>query len=88
MRKFIDVGKKVIDKDQIGKIGVVLFNLANKNFSCKSADRFTQLILKKTRTPTIYKIKVLSATKKGQRDFRITQMHFSDRPVWGSKKEE
>ncbi|CAJ1930089.1 unnamed protein product [Cylindrotheca closterium] len=41
----IDVGAGVVDADYRGPVGVVLFNLGDKDFQIKEGDRIAQLVL-------------------------------------------
>ena len=53
LKKFIDVGARVIDSNYRGEIGVVLFNFRNENFVVNMGDRIAQLIFEKIETPEI-----------------------------------
>jgi len=47
VKKFIDVGAGVVDRDYRGNVGVVLFNFGKEPFEIKKGDRIAQLILEK-----------------------------------------
>ena len=72
VKKFIDMGVGVIDRDYRGEIGVVLFNHSAVDFQVQVGDKIVQLILKKIKTPTVEKVIVLSATNRGSGGFGST----------------
>ena len=72
VKKFIDMGARVIDSDYLGEIGVVLFNNSAMDFPVQVGDRIAQLILEKIKTLAIQKVIVLSATNRGSRGFGST----------------
>jgi len=47
VKKFIDIGAGVIDRDYRGNVGVVLFNFGSDSFEIKKGDKIAQLILVK-----------------------------------------
>ena len=53
IKKFIDVGARVINSDYWGGIGVVLFKDSVVNFPIQVGDRIAQLILEKIKTPVV-----------------------------------
>ena len=53
VKKFIDVGAGVVDRDYRGEIGVVLFNHSAVDFPVQVGDRIAQLILEKIKTPAV-----------------------------------
>ena len=65
IKKFIDMGARVIDSDYQGEIGVVLFNHSVVNFPVQVGDSIAQLILEKIKTHVVQ-----SATKRGSGGFR------------------
>ena len=69
IKKFIDVGARVIANDCRGEIGVVLFNHSAVDFLIQVGNRIAQLILKKIKTPAVQNVIVLSATKRGSGGF-------------------
>lgn len=69
MKKFIDVGKRVVDNDNWGEVGVVLFNHSADGFLVRASDRIAQLILEQINTPDVRKVIVLGDTKRGTGGF-------------------
>ena len=65
LKKFIDVGAGVIDADNRGEVGVVLFNFGTENFVINMGDRIAQLIFEKMKTPTIKETNELDGTDRG-----------------------
>ena len=53
LKKFIDVGGRVIGSDYRGEIGVILFNFGDEYFIVNMGDRIAQLIFEKIKTPEI-----------------------------------
>ena len=59
LKKFIDVGAGVVDRDYRGDVGVVLFNHGDQEFQVKMGDRIAQLILEKIDTPPVEEVQGL-----------------------------
>jgi dUTP pyrophosphatase len=68
----IDVGAGVIDADYRGTVGVVLFNLADTEFSIEKHMRVAQLVLTKIETPDINVVDELDDTNRGVGGFGST----------------
>ena len=65
LKKFIDVGARVIDSDYRGEIGVVLFNFGNDDFVVNMGDKITQLIFERIKTPELKETNELEETGRG-----------------------
>ena len=50
VKKSIDVGAGVVDRDYRGEVGVVLINHSNKDFEVNVGDRIAQMILEQIKT--------------------------------------
>ncbi|GAA5893265.1 bifunctional dITP/dUTP diphosphatase [Sporobolomyces salmoneus] len=68
----ITTGAGVIDADYRGKVGVLLFNLGDKDFEIKEGDRIAQLILEKIVTPEPQEVSSLDETVRGAGGFGST----------------
>ncbi|GAA6008911.1 hypothetical protein JCM11491_003832 [Sporobolomyces phaffii] len=68
----ITTGAGVIDADYRGKVGVLLFNLGDKDFEVKEGDRIAQLILEKIVTPEPQEVPSLDETERGAGGFGST----------------
>ncbi|GAX14363.1 dUTP pyrophosphatase [Fistulifera solaris] len=68
----IDVGAGVIDADYRGPVGILLFNLSDKDFEIKRGDRIAQLILEQIVIPEIQEVEDLSETTRGAGGFGST----------------
>ncbi|GAA5937242.1 bifunctional dITP/dUTP diphosphatase [Sporobolomyces koalae] len=68
----ITTGAGVIDADYRGKVGVLLFNLGDKDFDIKEGDRIAQLILEKIVTPEPQEVDSLDETVRGAGGFGST----------------
>tara|TARA_B110001452_G_C15169599_1_gene406516 strand:- start:511 stop:1002 length:492 start_codon:yes stop_codon:yes gene_type:complete len=68
----IDVGAGVIDADYRGNVGVILFNLSDKDFEVSVGDRVAQLILERIFTPEVQEVDDLDATARGAGGFGST----------------
>lgn len=68
----IDVGAGVIDADYRGPVGILLFNLGDKDFEIKRGDRIAQLILEQIVIPEIREVEDLSETTRGAGGFGST----------------
>ena len=53
VKKSIDVGAGVVDRDYRGEIGVVLINHSSKDFEVNVGDRIAQMILEQIKTPEV-----------------------------------
>ncbi|GAA5955088.1 hypothetical protein JCM3765_003191 [Sporobolomyces pararoseus] len=68
----ITTGAGVIDADYRGKVGVLLFNLGDKDFEIKEGDRIAQLIIEKIVTPEPQEVSSLDETVRGAGGFGST----------------
>ena len=68
----IDVGAGVVDADYRGPVGVVLFNLGQKEFQIQPGDRIAQLVLEKIVMAPIEVVDDLEATERGTGGFGST----------------
>lgn len=68
----IDVGAGVVDADYRGPVGVVLFNLGDKDFSIRQGDRIAQLVLEQIVMAPIEVVEDLEATERGAGGFGST----------------
>lgn len=68
----IDTGAGVVDYDYRGAVGVILFNLSDKDFEVKKGDRVAQMILERIMTPKVVEVSELSDTKRGAGGFGST----------------
>ena len=59
LKKFIDVGARVIDSDYRGEIGVILFNFGEGNFIVNMGVKIAQLIFEKIEMAFIKKTDIL-----------------------------
>mmetsp|Transcript_5986 Transcript_5986/g.6876 ORF Transcript_5986/g.6876 Transcript_5986/m.6876 type:complete len:167 (+) Transcript_5986:144-644(+) len=71
-KKSIDVGAGVVDADYRGNVGVILFNLSDKDFEVKKGDRIAQLILEEICMADIEEVEDLDATERGHGGFGST----------------
>ena len=53
VKKSIDVGAGVVDRDYRGEIGVVMINHGSKDFEVNVGDRIAQMILEQIKTPEV-----------------------------------
>ena len=72
LKKFIDVGPGVVDRDYCGDVGVVLFNHGDQAFQVKMGDRIAQLILEKIDTPPVEEVQGHDSTVRGSGGFGST----------------
>lgn len=68
----IHVGAGVIDADYRGPVGVVLFNLGDKDFEIKQGDRIAQLVLEEIKMVDVQEVEDLDATERGAGGFGST----------------
>lgn len=70
----IHVGAGVVDSDYRGPLGVVLFNLGDKDFEIKEGDRIAQLILEEIKMVPVLDVgeAELDATERGAGGFGST----------------
>lgn len=61
----IDVGAGVVDRDYRGNVGVVLFNLSQKDYEVQHGDRIAQLIIERISTPPLVEVEELDDTTRG-----------------------
>lgn len=66
------MGTGVIDADQRGLVGVILFNHSDVDFEVKSGDKIAQLIIEKIVTPEVVEVDDLDSTVGGDGGFRST----------------
>ena len=69
VKKGIQVGAGVIDRDYTGEVKVVLFNHGDEDFVIKKGDRIAQLILEKCETPLIEEVQEIKETQRGTKGF-------------------
>ena len=74
VKKSIDVGAGVVDRDYRGEIAVVLINHSNKDFEVNGGDRIAQMILEQIKTPEVEEQANLDQTKRGEKGFGSTGM--------------
>ena len=72
VKKSIDVGAGVVDRDYRGEIGVVLINHSNKDFEVNVGDRIAQMILEQIKTPEVEEQANLDQTERGEKGFGST----------------
>jgi dUTP pyrophosphatase len=68
----IHVGAGVIDSDYRGNVGVLLFNLGDKEFTFQEGDRIAQLVVKPYVQVTSYEVMALGETERGSGGFGST----------------
>ncbi len=64
VKKFLDVGAGVIDRDYRQEVKVLLFNFGLEIFEIKKGDRIAQLILERISTPEVVECEELSTTNR------------------------
>ena len=69
VKKSIDVGAGVVDRDYRGEIGVVLINHSSKDFEVNVGDRIAQMILEQIKTPEVEEQANLDQTERGEKGF-------------------
>ena len=72
VKKGIQVGAGVIDRDYTGEVKVVLFNHGEEDFEIKKGDRIAQLIIEKIEMPEIKIVTELLVTERGEGGFGST----------------
>ena len=72
VKKSIDVGAGVVDRDYRGEIGVVLINHNSKDFEVNVGDRIAQMILEQIKTPKVEEQPNLDQTERGEKGFGST----------------
>ena len=72
VKKSIDVGAGVVDRDYRGEIGVVLINHSSKDFEVNVGDRIAQMILEQIKTPEVEEQADLDQTDRGEKGFGST----------------
>ena len=72
VKKSIDVGAGVVDRDYRGEIGVVLINKSCKDFEVNVGDRIAQMILEQIKTPEVEEQANLDQTERGEKGFGST----------------
>src|SRR5210317_962726 len=72
VKKGIQVGAGVIDRDYTGEVKVVLFNHGDEDFEVKKGDRIAQLILERCETPEVEEINIVEDTDRGSGGFGST----------------
>ena len=71
-RHSLDVGAGVIDEDYSGEIGVVIFNLSDKDYTVYHGDRIAQLIVTPYISPEINEVTFLKDTTRGSGGYGST----------------
>jgi len=74
VKKGIQVGAGVIDRDYTGEVKVVLFNHGDEDFEIKKGDRIAQLIIEKIDTPEIQLVDELLVSERGEGGFGSTSI--------------
>lgn len=72
VKKGIQVGAGVIDRDYTGEVKVVLFNHGDETFEIKKGDRIAQLIVERCETPEIQLVTDLEDTQRSSGGFGST----------------
>ena len=72
VKKSIDVGAGVVDKDYRGEVGVVLINHSSKDFEVNVGDRIAQMILEQIKTPEVEEQANSDQTDRGEKGFGST----------------
>ena len=72
VKKGIQVGAGVIDRDYTGEVKVVLFNHGDESFEIKKGDRIAQLILERCDTPPVKEVYSLDDTERSEGGFGST----------------
>jgi len=72
VKKGIQVGAGVIDRDYTGEVKVVLFNHGDDDFVIKRGDRIAQLIIERCEFPEIKIVSELLVTERGTDGFGST----------------
>src|SRR6056300_294729 len=72
VKKGIQVGAGVIDRDYTGEVKVVLFNHGEEDFEIKKGDRIAQLIIEKIEMPEVKLVDELLVTERGEGGFGST----------------
>src|SRR6056300_1714550 len=72
VKKGIQVGAGVIDRDYTGEVKVVLFNHGDEDFVIKKGDRIAQLIIEKIEMPEVKLVDELLVTERGEGGFGST----------------
>jgi len=72
VKKGIQVGAGVIDRDYTGEVKVVLFNHGEEDFEIKKGDRIAQLIIEQIEMPEIKIVSELLVTERGEGGFGST----------------
>ena len=69
VKKSIDVGAGVVDRDYRGEIEVVLVNHDSKDFEVNVGDRIVQMILEQIKTPKVEEQANLDQIERGEKGF-------------------
>lgn len=72
VKKGIQVGAGVIDRDYTGEVKVVLFNHGDEDFEIKKGDRIAQLIIEQIEMPEVKLVNELLVTQRGEGGFGST----------------
>jgi len=72
VKKGIQVGAGVIDRDYTGEVKVVLFNHGDEDFVIKKGDRIAQLVIEKIEMPEVKLVDELLVTERGEGGFGST----------------
>jgi len=72
VKKGIQVGAGVIDRDYTGEVKVALFNHGDEDFVIKKGDRIAQLIIEKIEMPEVKLVDELLVTERGEGGFGST----------------
>ena len=72
VKKGIQVGAGVIDRDYTGEVKVVLFNHGDEDVEIKRGDRIAQLIIEQIEMPEVKVVSELLMTERGEGGFGST----------------
>ncbi|XP_071493135.1 uncharacterized protein [Diadema antillarum] len=72
VKKFIDVGAGVIDRDYRGNVRILLFNFSEEDFQVNKGDRIAQLVCEKIFMPSLEACESLEETERGAGGFGST----------------
>ena len=72
LKRFIDIGARVIDSDYRGEVGVILFNIGTEDFVVNMGNKIARLIFEKIKTPILKEVNDLEATRRGNKGYGST----------------
>ena len=77
-KNHLDVGAGVIDSDYRGEVRVVLFNLAQEDFTVAPGDRIAQMIIERVVPTEIEEVEDLDETNRGEGGFGSTGVKLNE----------